>query len=113
MTRFAEISPLWQHLMNLCQMVEGLVSVWQIFEPTLAKLLCFGLPVNVDHGQKLMNDIAIWSLCLPLQIRIKMISRLYLIRRHVFDPCIIAMHLDEAPNVQMCRYAETETSPVA
>ena len=40
-TRFGEISPLWQNFMNLCQMVEGIFSVWQIFEPTLAKLKCF------------------------------------------------------------------------
>ena len=40
-TRFGEISPLWQHLMTLCQMVEGLISVWQNFEPTVAKMLYF------------------------------------------------------------------------
>ena len=27
--------------MNLCQMFDGLFSVWQNFEPTLAKLYCF------------------------------------------------------------------------
>ena len=32
----------WQHFMNLRQMVEGLLSVWPIFELSLAKLLCFG-----------------------------------------------------------------------
>ena len=40
-TKFGEISPLWQHFMNLCQMFVGLFIVLQMFEPTLAKLLCF------------------------------------------------------------------------
>ena len=36
-TRIGQISPLWQNFINLCQMVEGLFSVWQKFEPALAK----------------------------------------------------------------------------
>ena len=40
-TRFGEISPLLLHFMNVCQMVDGLFCVWQILEPTLAKMLCF------------------------------------------------------------------------
>ena len=38
-TRFGEISPLWQHFMNLCEMVKGLLYLCQIVEPTLAKWL--------------------------------------------------------------------------
>ena len=37
-TRFGDIFPLLRHFMNLCQMVEGLFSVWQLFEHTLEKL---------------------------------------------------------------------------
>ena len=33
--RFGEISPLWQHFMNLCQMFVSLFRVWQFFELTL------------------------------------------------------------------------------
>ena len=40
--RFGKISPFWQHFIFLCQMVEGLFSVWQLFEPTLQKKLMFG-----------------------------------------------------------------------
>ena len=36
-TTFGKILSLWQHYINLCRMVEGLLSVWQLFEPTLAK----------------------------------------------------------------------------
>ena len=45
-------------------MVEGLFSVWQFFEPTLAKLLFLGQPFNPVHGQILKNNIAIWSHCI-------------------------------------------------
>ena len=41
-TRFGEISALWQHFMNLCQTVEGLFSVLHMFQPTLVKLLFWG-----------------------------------------------------------------------
>ena len=50
-TRLGEISPLGQHYMNLCQMVEGLFRVWQFFKPNLAKLLCFGQPFNDVNDQ--------------------------------------------------------------
>ena len=40
-TRFGEILSLGQHFINLCQMVEGLFSVRQIFESTLANLYSF------------------------------------------------------------------------
>ena len=46
MARFGEISPPGQHFMNICQMVEGLFSVWQTFKPTLAKLLSFGAALH-------------------------------------------------------------------
>ena len=42
-------------------MVDGLLSVWQIFEPTLAKFYIFGQPFNALHGQILKNNVAIWS----------------------------------------------------
>ena len=45
-------------------MVEGLFSVWQFFEPTLAKLLFLGQPFNPVHGQILKKNIAIWSHCI-------------------------------------------------
>ena len=41
MTRFGEISPLWPKVNNLWQTLYGSFSVWQHFEPTLAKLYGF------------------------------------------------------------------------
>ena len=41
MTRFGEIPPLWQNFNTLRQFIEGLVSVVQKFEPTLANLLYY------------------------------------------------------------------------
>ena len=41
MTRFGEIPPLWQNFNTLRQFFEGLVSVVQKFEPTLANLLYY------------------------------------------------------------------------
>ena len=57
-TRFDEISPLWQHWKNLWQCFEGLLSIWQNFEPTLANLLCYFLVLN---GQNWTDHLAIWS----------------------------------------------------
>ena len=34
-TRLGEISPLWR------QLFEGLISIWQTFEPTLENSVCF------------------------------------------------------------------------
>ena len=59
-TRFGVILPLWQHFINLYQMVQGLFNVWQIFEPTLANCV-FGPAFNVVKGQILKNNLAIWS----------------------------------------------------
>ena len=39
-TRFGEISPIWQNELRLWQNFDGLISNWQIFESTLAKFLC-------------------------------------------------------------------------
>ena len=39
-TRFGEISPLWQYFKSLGQFCTGLFRVKQNFEPTLANLLC-------------------------------------------------------------------------
>ena len=40
-TKFGEISPLWQNDMNLRQVGEGLFSVWQNFGHTLANMVLF------------------------------------------------------------------------
>ena len=40
-TRFGENSPLWQHFTNLWQLFEGLIRMWQTFEPTLENSVCF------------------------------------------------------------------------
>ena len=62
-TRFGEISPLWQHFMNFCQMAESLFSVRQFFNLIWQNCNDFGQPFNVVHGQILKNNIAIWSPC--------------------------------------------------
>ena len=41
MTRFGEIPPLGQNFKALSQFFEGLISVGQNFEPTLANLLYY------------------------------------------------------------------------
>ena len=40
-TWFGEILPLWQNFINLWQIVKGLLSVWQNFEPTTAYFFKF------------------------------------------------------------------------
>ena len=39
-TRFDEISPLWQNLKSLWQIFEGKFSIWQNLGPILAKFVC-------------------------------------------------------------------------
>ena len=41
-TRFGEISPLWQEKLSLWQYLEGLLSLWQNFEPTLVNVYASG-----------------------------------------------------------------------
>ena len=38
MTRFGEILPLWHNFKNLEDIFEGLISVWQNVDPTVAKM---------------------------------------------------------------------------
>ena len=40
-TRFGEISPLWQSFKRLWQFVKGLLSIWENFAPSLAKCLLY------------------------------------------------------------------------
>ena len=40
-TRFGEILPLWHNFKSLGQIFEGLFSIWQSFNLTLAKMLCY------------------------------------------------------------------------
>ena len=40
-TRFGEISPLWQYFKRRSHFCKGLSSVWQNFEPTSAMILCY------------------------------------------------------------------------
>ena len=64
---WVQCDQIWQNIatlaafLNLCQIVEGLFSVWQNFEPTLAKLLCFGAASQCCEWPNMKNNIAIWS----------------------------------------------------
>ena len=40
-TRSGEISPLWHNFQSLGQIFKGSFSIWQNFDPTLAKMLCY------------------------------------------------------------------------
>ena len=42
MTRFGEISPLWHNFKNLGHIFEGLISLWQNVDPTVAKMFTLG-----------------------------------------------------------------------
>ena len=77
-TRFGEISPLWQKCKNLWWACKGLwqkcKNLWwarkglfialKNYEPTLAKFHAFG-EIFIDvNGQILKNNLSIWSPCL-------------------------------------------------
>ena len=39
-TKFGEISPLWQYFPSLCQYFEGIFSIWQNYETTSLNFVC-------------------------------------------------------------------------
>ena len=51
MTRFGYILSLWQHFKSLCQLLEGLFSIWHCLEPTLAFLFAFRKMFFLVNGQ--------------------------------------------------------------
>ena len=51
-TRFGEISPLWQNLQSLWQFFEALFTIWQNFEPTLAYFVYFWSNFHLCHWTK-------------------------------------------------------------
>ena len=53
-TRFDEISPLWQHF-------EGLFLIWQNIKPTLENWLHTGIIFIVTNGQILKHNLTNWS----------------------------------------------------
>ena len=60
-TKFGEISPLWHNLQSLGQFLDGLFTIWQNFEPTLASFIYFWANFHRCKWPNVENDIAIWS----------------------------------------------------
>ena len=62
MAWFGEISPLGQTFKSILQTFEGLFSVWQSFEPTLAQIFMnFGQIWAFVSCQIMKNILAVWS----------------------------------------------------
>ena len=71
-TRFGEISPLWQHFNRLWEnfdmvLIWYLVNFWTYFENFYANVSNF----NYINGQILKNHIAIWSHCICTFVSIR------------------------------------------
>ena len=71
-TRFGEISPLWQHFNRLWEnfdmvLIWYLVNFWNYFENFYANVSNF----NYINGQILKNHIAIWSHCICTFVSIR------------------------------------------
>ena len=62
-TRFLEISPLWHNFKSLGQCFETLFSIWQNFNHTLAKMLCYWTFFFLVDVQIFLTNLAIWSHC--------------------------------------------------
>ena len=60
-TRFGEISPLWQNLRCLWQIFEGLFDFWHSLKPTLAIFYAIGQFCIDVKFQILKNNLDIWS----------------------------------------------------
>ena len=57
-TRFGEISPLWQNFKSLPKMIDGLFSIWQILNLLWQILYAIGMIYAVVSGQILNNNWA-------------------------------------------------------
>ena len=63
-TRFGEISPLWQNFTILWQISDSLFCIWQSLLSLLWKIwYIIGLILIVANGQILKNNLTIWSHC--------------------------------------------------
>ena len=51
MTRFGEISSLWQNSKRLLLNIEGLFRFWAKFEPTLEIYCAIGQTIMFENGQ--------------------------------------------------------------
>ena len=58
--RFGEILPLWQNFKSLWA-IFVMVSIWQTFVPALGNIYATGQIFIVVNGQRLKNNLAIWS----------------------------------------------------
>ena len=63
-TRFGEISPLWQNFLLFWQNLDGSFCIWQSFELTLAIFYDNSQIFIVERDQILKDNLAIWSHCL-------------------------------------------------
>ena len=59
-TRFVEISLLWQNFKGPWALLDCLFSIWQTFVPTMA-FLCYWAYCRCYNGLRLNNNTAIWS----------------------------------------------------
>ena len=60
-TRFGEISPLWQKNKVFGHFWYGLISIVQTFLPNMAIFYATRQILIVENGQVLINNLAIWS----------------------------------------------------
>ena len=56
-TRFGEVSPLWQQKISLLQFLVGLISLWQNFQLTLANVYAIGQIFIVVNRPKMEKMI--------------------------------------------------------
>ena len=68
-TRFSQISPLWQKFRSHRRLFEALISVSLNFEPALANILCHWANLIASNSVILTNNLAIWLHCRALIIR--------------------------------------------
>ena len=60
-TRFGEMSPLWQNLQRFWQFCMSLFSLWHNFKHTMTNFRCRWANCHWHEGKKLKNNLAVWS----------------------------------------------------
>ena len=92
-TRYGEISPLWQKFMNLCQMVEGLFSFRQNFGNFLMFIGSFSK--WYINGQILKNNVTILPHCLMPTLPQSFLHA---------ASCLIVQNMSSRDDVSVCQF---------
>ena len=60
-TQWEQCDQIWHSFKSLGQIFEGLFSIWQNFNLTLGRMICYCISFHCRDGHILINNLDIWS----------------------------------------------------